>query len=103
MANTVLMPQLGISEETAVLSQFFVAKGDRVRAGQRLFSLETGKSTFEFESEYDGTVLALLCAEGDELPIKAPVMVIGEEGEAVPEIAPSAPAAAPVESAPAPA
>ncbi len=60
MANTVLMPQLGISEETAVLSQFFVAKGDRVRAGQRLFSLETGKSTFEFESEYDGTVLALL-------------------------------------------
>ena len=81
MADIVLMPQLGISEETAVLAEFYVKKGDRVKAGQRLFSLETGKASFDFESEYDGFVLELLCEEGDELPIKAPVMAIGAEGE----------------------
>lgn len=81
MADIVLMPQLGISEETAVLAEFYVKKGDRVKAGQRLFSLETGKASFDFESEFDGFVLELLCEEGDELPIKTPVMAIGAEGE----------------------
>ncbi|MBQ1223620.1 MAG: 2-oxo acid dehydrogenase subunit E2 [Oscillospiraceae bacterium] len=89
MADLVLMPQLGISEETAILAEFYVKKGDQVKSGQRLFSLETGKSSFDFESEYDGYVLELLCAEGDELPIKSPVMAIGAEGETY-----SAPAAA---------
>ena len=45
------------------------------------FSIETGKSVFDVESEFEGVVLAILCEEGDELPIKAPVMVIGQEGE----------------------
>ncbi|MBR4941878.1 MAG: 2-oxo acid dehydrogenase subunit E2 [Clostridia bacterium] len=92
MADLVLMPQLGISEETAILAEFYVKKGDQVKAGQRLFSLETGKSSFDFESEYDGFVLELLCAEGDELPIKSPVMAIGAEGETY--AAPAATAAA---------
>ena len=83
MANIVLMPQLGISEESAVLSQWRVAEGDVVKAGQILFTLETGKSSFDVESEFDGTVLKLLCDEGDELPIKAPICVIGEPGETV--------------------
>ncbi len=93
MADLVLMPQLGISEETAILAEFYVKKGDQVKSGQRLFSLETGKSSFDFESEYDGFVLELLCAEGDELPIKTPVMAIGAQGETYE--APAAAAAAP--------
>ena len=93
MADLVLMPQLGISEETAILAEFYVKKGDQVKSGQRLFSLETGKSSFDFESEYDGYVLELLCAEGDELPIKSPVMAIGAEGETYSAPAAAAPAA----------
>ena len=96
MANIVLMPQLGISEESAVLSQWRVKEGDTVRAGQLMFTLETGKSSFDVESEYEGTVLKLLCGEGDELPIKAPICVIGTPGEAF-EI----PGAAAAEAAPA--
>ncbi|MBR5519207.1 MAG: 2-oxo acid dehydrogenase subunit E2 [Clostridia bacterium] len=93
MANIVLMPQLGISEESAVLSQWRVAEGDAVKAGQILFTLETGKSSFDVESEFDGTVLKLLCEEGDELPIKAPICVIGEAGESVDVPGASAPVA----------
>jgi pyruvate dehydrogenase E2 component (dihydrolipoamide acetyltransferase) len=81
MANQVLLPQMGISEESAVVGEFFVRVGDAVQVGTQLFSIETGKSVFDVESEFKGVVLALLCEEGDELPIKAPVMVIGEEGE----------------------
>jgi pyruvate dehydrogenase E2 component (dihydrolipoamide acetyltransferase) len=83
MAKQVLLPQMGISEESAVIGEFFVHIGDTVKVGSMLFSIETGKSVFEVESEFEGVVLALLCEEGDELPIKAPVMVIGQAGETV--------------------
>jgi pyruvate dehydrogenase E2 component (dihydrolipoamide acetyltransferase) len=81
MANLVLLPQMGISEESAVVGEFYVKTGESVQIGTRLFSIETGKSVFDVESEFTGVVLALLCAEGDELPVKAPVMAIGREGE----------------------
>ncbi|GHU68865.1 dihydrolipoamide acetyltransferase component of pyruvate dehydrogenase complex [Clostridia bacterium] len=81
MAQLVLLPQLGIADESAVVSSFRVKKGDAVSIGAPLFAIETGKSVFEVESELEGTVLALLCGEGDELPIKAPVMAIGQTGE----------------------
>ncbi len=81
MANQVLLPQMGISEESAVVGEFYVRAGDAVQVGTRLFAIETGKSVFDVESEFEGVVLALLCEEGDELPIKAPVMIIGQAGE----------------------
>ena len=81
MAKQVLLPQMGISEESAVVGEFHVKIGDTVHVGTQLFSIETGKSVFDVESELDGVVLALLCEAGDELPIKAPVLVIGQAGE----------------------
>ena len=81
MADIVLMPQLGISEESAILTAWHVKQGENVTVGDRLFSIETGKSAFDVESEFSGAVLALLVNEGDEVPVKQPVCVIGEEGE----------------------
>ena len=97
MASIVLLPQIGISEESAVLTKWFVQKGDTVKVGDQLFSLETGKSSFDVESEYGGSVLALLAEEGDEVAVKAPVCAIGQPGEAVDLPAPEK------ESAPTPA
>ncbi|MDR1668728.1 MAG: 2-oxo acid dehydrogenase subunit E2, partial [Oscillospiraceae bacterium] len=78
MPHKILLPQLGISEESAVLTVWLVKQGDAVKRGQKLFSLETGKSTFDVESEAEGTVLALLVSEGDEVPVKTPVCIVGE-------------------------
>ena len=81
MANLVLMPQLGVSEESAVLARWHVSEGDAVKEGQPLFTLETGKSSFEVEAAFGGVVLALLCQTGDEKGISEPVCVIGQPGE----------------------
>ncbi len=81
MANMVLMPQIGISEESAILAQWHVKQGDSVNVGDPLFSSETGKSAFDIPSEFSGVVLALLAQEGDEVMVKAPVCVIGQAGE----------------------
>jgi pyruvate dehydrogenase E2 component (dihydrolipoamide acetyltransferase) len=81
MATLVLLPQIGVSDESALLAQWHVAKGDKVSAGQLLFTLETDKSTFEIEADTDGVVLDLLCDEGDEVAVANPVCVIGQPGE----------------------
>jgi len=101
MANIVLLPQIGISEESAVVAKFFVKQGERVKKGDNIFELETGKAAFEVQSDFDGEVLALLCEPGDELLIKEPVLAIGEPGEAF-EAPKKTEAEAPVQAAAAP-
>ena len=82
MADFVLLPQKGLTEESAIITSWYVKEGDAVKKGDVLFDIETGKAIFTVESETDGTVLKRLAEEGDELPIKSVVCVIGAEGEA---------------------
>ncbi|MDR1931968.1 MAG: 2-oxo acid dehydrogenase subunit E2 [Spirochaetales bacterium] len=82
MATFVRMPQKGLTEESAILTKWYVKEGLSVKEGQYLFALETGKATFDVEAESSGIVLKLLAAEGDEVLIKKIVCVIGSEGEA---------------------
>ncbi|MBR4150189.1 MAG: biotin/lipoyl-binding protein, partial [Firmicutes bacterium] len=57
MASYVKMPQKGLSEDSAILSKWYVKEGDEVKKGELLFAIETGKATFDIESEFEGTVL----------------------------------------------
>ncbi|MBQ2062890.1 MAG: 2-oxo acid dehydrogenase subunit E2 [Oscillospiraceae bacterium] len=101
MALLVRMPQKGLSEESAILSQWYVKEGDVVKKGDSLFAIETGKATFDIESEADGTVLKTIGADGDEIAVKAVVCVIGQPGESYELDGETAPAAAPAPAAPA--
>lgn len=83
MANMVLMPQMGVSEESAILAQWLVKEGDTVKPGMALFSLETGKSAFECLCEVEGTVLKFFASEGEEINVGVPVCAIGAQGEQV--------------------
>ena len=77
----VRMPQKGLTETSAYLSKWYVAPGDKVKTGDYLFAMETSKSVFDVESEADGTVIAVLYPEGDEVDVEAVVCVIGNDGE----------------------
>lgn len=99
MSTVLTMPQKGLTEESSVIAEFFVKEGDTVTVGQPVFSIETGKATFDVEAEAAGTVLAIFCAEGDDVPIKAPVLVVGEPGESFERPEDAAPAAAPAAAA----
>ncbi|MBE6377207.1 MAG: 2-oxo acid dehydrogenase subunit E2 [Lentisphaerae bacterium] len=102
MADFILMPQMGVSEESALLAEWKVKEGDVIKLEQPLFGLETGKSAFEELSKYEGTLLKILVPAGEEVAVGAPVAVIGKPGESyeVPGGA-AAPAAAPAAEAPA--
>ena len=89
MANTVIMPKIGITVEDCILTTWHKKVGDTVAKGDILFSYETDKTSIDQESEFEGTLLATFYEEGDVVPCLEPVCVIGEPGEKV-EGAPAA-------------
>nr|MBQ4319913.1 2-oxo acid dehydrogenase subunit E2 [Clostridia bacterium] len=90
MATTVIMPRQGQSVESCVITEWKVKVGDKVATGDILFSYETDKSSFDEPAPVDGTVLAVLFADGDDVPCLEPVCVIGAEGEKVEIATPAA-------------
>jgi len=88
MANIVIMPRQGQSVESCIITTWQKKKGDRVETGDILFSYETDKSAFDEPSQFSGTILELLAAEGDVVPCLDPVCIIGEEGEDISALIP---------------
>lgn len=81
MANIVVMPALGNSVETCLIVSWTVQEGDEVAENDVLCEVETDKSAMEVPSSASGTVLKRLWAEGDEVPVMEPLIVLGEPGE----------------------
>ena len=86
MAQVVVMPQLGNTVESCLITAWLVKVGDAVDAGTLLCEIETDKSSMEVPAGVSGTVLALLAEEGDDVPVKQPIVVVGEPGESVDEV-----------------
>jgi len=80
MLSTIRMPQMGVSDESAILSKWLVREGDRVRKGQPVFSLETDKATFQYEAESDGFLVRILTGEGGEATVGSPVGILSDSG-----------------------
>ena len=81
MLSLIRMPQMGVSDESAILSKWLVREGDRIRKGQPVFSLETDKATFQYEAESDGVLVRFLIGEGEEAAVGSPVGIISDTKE----------------------
>ena len=104
MATPVMMPNVGITVESCILTTWHKKKGDAVKKGDILFTYETDKSTLDEESPVDGIMLEQFFNEDDDVKVMTNVCVIGNEGESTAEFAPAGAAPAPAaEAAPAPA
>jgi pyruvate dehydrogenase E2 component (dihydrolipoamide acetyltransferase) len=113
MAEIVNMPKLGFDMAEGLLVRWAVQEGQTVEKGALLAEIETDKATIEVESPHGGIVLKHLVPEQTLVPIYAPIAVVGAAGEDISDLAAGsasaeggrAPqvAAPPQESAPAPA
>ncbi len=88
MAIPIMMPKQGQTVESCILIEWHKEVGEPVKKGDILFTYETDKASFEFESEDDGILLGVFFGEGDEVPVLANIAVLGEEGESVEEFNP---------------
>lgn len=93
------LPDVGEGLTEAEIVQWRVKVGDTVAINDVLVEIETAKSLVELPSPFAGTIVALLAAEGDTVPVGTPIIQVDSEG-GVP--APLHPAPEPT-SAPAPA
>ena len=104
MATPVIMPRQGQSVESCIIGKWYKKVGDKVSAGEDLFTYETDKAAFDEAAKVDGEILAIFFQENDDVPCLVNVCVIGEPGEDTSAYDPSgqaatAGAAAPVEAA----
>lgn len=83
MAEAIVVPQQGNSVESVILLQWSRVEGDTVQEGDTLCEVETDKTTMEVESTATGTILKLLYQEGDEIPVKTAIAVVGKPGESI--------------------
>lgn len=100
MATYIEMPKLSDTMTEGTLLKWHVKEGAKVSTGDVLADVETDKATMEMESFDDGILGKIYVKDGEKAPLGAYLAVLVEEGEEVPDAAPSNPkvaAAAPAE------
>ena len=107
MAHVLIMPKQGNTVESCIIVEWKQKEGDTVAADTPVCEVETDKATVEVPAGAAGTVLKILCQEGDDVPVFQPIMVIGKAGEdyseALKAASPEAVEAVPAPQVPAPA
>jgi pyruvate/2-oxoglutarate dehydrogenase complex dihydrolipoamide acyltransferase (E2) component len=100
--HQVIMPTLGMAQDTGLLVAWCKQPGEAVAADDILFEVETDKSTVEVNAGRDGFVAALLAEAGEEVPVGQSIAVISarKPDKAVSRKAARAPASADGETAP---
>jgi pyruvate dehydrogenase E2 component (dihydrolipoamide acetyltransferase) len=98
MPTEVIMPALGMAQETGKLVRWIKNEGDTVTKGEPLMEIETDKVTVEIEAPADGVLAGISAAEGEDIPVGRAVAFVLAAGEALPQVV-AVPAAGPVQSA----
>jgi pyruvate dehydrogenase E2 component (dihydrolipoamide acetyltransferase) len=93
LAKDVVMPALGMAQETGTLLQWLKAPGDSVTKGEPLMEVETDKATVEIEAPASGTLANVTAQTGDVIPVGQVIAVILAAGEEAVRQAAAAPAA----------
>ena len=85
MAKEIRLPQLGETMKEGTVVSCLVNVGDEVKKGDVIFEIETDKATLEMESPVSGSVKHILAELDETLPVGAPLMILGEKDEDVPQ------------------
>ena len=88
MAVEVPMPRLSDTMEQGTVARWVKREGDQVVAGDVIAEIDTDKATMELTAYEDGVLLKILVGEGESAELGATIALIGAEGEEVPEGAP---------------
>src|SRR5881398_1338194 len=83
MPADVIMPLLGMAQETGKVMRWLKADGDSVRKGEPLLEVETDKVTVEIEAPADGTLAGVRVPGGTGVPVGEVIALVLAEGEAV--------------------
>jgi len=83
MPAEVIMPALGMAQETGKVLRWLKLDGADVVKGEPLLEVETDKVTVEIESPADGTLGGISALEGAEVPVGTVIALVLQDGESL--------------------
>jgi pyruvate dehydrogenase E2 component (dihydrolipoamide acetyltransferase) len=83
VAKDVIMPALGMAQETGTLLQWLKSPGDTVIKGEPLMEVETDKANVEVEAPASGILSNVSAQPGDVIPVGQTIALIVTPGETV--------------------
>src|SRR5258706_2746927 len=69
MATNVILPALGMAQDTGKIVRWLKAEGEPVVKGEPVAEIETDKATVELEAPASGRLVNVLARDGDEVPV----------------------------------
>jgi pyruvate dehydrogenase E2 component (dihydrolipoamide acetyltransferase) len=81
LATNVIMPALGVAQQTGKLLKWLKAEGQAVSKGEPLMEVETDKATVEIEAPATGVLAQVIAKAGDEVPVGNRIAAILAPGE----------------------
>jgi pyruvate dehydrogenase E2 component (dihydrolipoamide acetyltransferase) len=76
------MPRLSDSMEEGRIIRWLKGVGELITLGEHLVEIETDKATVDYEADMSGTLVEIVAAEGEELPVGALIARIALDGDA---------------------
>jgi pyruvate dehydrogenase E2 component (dihydrolipoamide acetyltransferase) len=86
MPTDVIMPALGMAQETGKVVRWLKSEGDTVAKGEPLLEIETDKVTVDVEAPAEGTLAAVAAGEGEDVPVGQTVALILAANEEAPTV-----------------
>lgn len=84
MAIEVIMPALGIAQDTGRIIAWLKNEGDVVKQGDAILEIETDKTTVEIEASAGGTLSNVTAYAGEDVPVGTVIALILAAGESAP-------------------
>ncbi|MEH6834290.1 MULTISPECIES: biotin/lipoyl-containing protein [Falsihalocynthiibacter] len=100
MAHEVIMPALGMAQETGKIVRWQKQAGDSVKIGDVLMEVETDKAVMDVEALADGYLGSVSAAEGDDVPVGQVIALISDSADATSDVLPVASPAIPQTTGP---
>ncbi len=85
MPIDVFMTQLSPTMTEGKIARWLKKEGDELVSGEVLAEVETDKATMEMEVVDEGVLHRIIAPEGSVVAVGAPIAVIAEDGEEIPE------------------
>ena len=79
MRHEVIMPALGMAQDTGLVVSWGKSPGDAISADDVLLEVETDKSTMEVPAGHDGYLAEVLAAAGEDVPVGVTIAIITTE------------------------
>ena len=84
MAQNIIMPKTGMAIEEGTIARWLKRVGDPVSKGETIAVIETDKTTMDLESDFEGTLIAIVHKDGETVPVTQTIAWIGAPGEVPP-------------------